>query len=151
MSGTRTPSFASLRPSGTLSHVMVGALLGGAIRAAADIACARAGIGTEWPTLAVNVAGCVVAAWAFRWIHAFDAQGQSLHAPSAARVRERAIVSGFCGALTTMSTVASMAAARSAGDAALFMALNAAACVASAAGGWWLATVMPRKSHGWRR
>jgi fluoride ion exporter CrcB/FEX len=151
MSDVRTPSIASLRPSGTFVHVIAGAALGGALRAAADFACMRASIGFEWPTLGVNIIGCAVAAGAFRWIHAFDSQGNALHAPKAARVRERAIIAGFCGALTTMSAVASMAAASTAGGAALFMALNAAAALASAGVGWWLATLLPRRSHGWRR
>jgi CrcB protein len=147
----RPPSMASLRPSGTFAHVIAGAALGGALRAAADLMCMRADVGFEWPTLGVNVIGCAVAAGAFRWIHAYDSQGHALHSPKAARVRERAIISGFCGALTTMSAVASMAAARTAGGAALLMALNAAAALASAGVGWWLATMLPRRSHGWRR
>lgn len=130
---------------------MAGAALGGALRAAADFACMHAGIGLEWPTLGVNMVGCALAAGAFRWIHAYDSQGNPLHAPTVARVRERAVISGFCGALTTMSAVASMAAARTAEGAALFMALNAAAALASAGIGWWLATVLTRRSRGWRR
>jgi fluoride ion exporter CrcB/FEX len=151
MSHSRVPSEGSIRPPGTFAHVVAGAALGGALRAAADIVCIRLGIPFEWPTLGVNIAGCAVAAWAFRWIHAYDSQGDPLHSPLSARVRERAIIGGFCGALTTMSAVASMAAARTAEGAALFMALNAAAALASAGIGWWVATLMPRRSHGWRR
>lgn len=141
----------AIRPPGTFAHVIAGAALGGALRAAADIACMRAGIPFEWPTLGVNIAGCMVAGWAFRWIHAYDSQGMPLRSPQAARVRERAIIGGFCGALTTMSAVASMAASRTAEAAAVLMALNAAAAIASAGFGWWLATLLPRRSHGWRR
>lgn len=151
MSRSRAPSLASLRPSGTFAHVMAGAALGGALRAAADFACMHAGIGLEWPTLGVNMVGCALAAGAFRWIHAYDSQGNPLHAPTVARVRERAVISGFCGALTTMSAVASMAAARTAEGAALLMGINAAAALASAGIGWWLATVLTRRSRGWRR
>ncbi len=151
MSSSRAPSLASIRPSGTFAHVMAGAALGGALRAAADFACMHVGIGLEWPTLGVNVIGSAMAAWAFRWIHAYDSQGNPLHAPAAARVRERAIISGFCGSLTTMSAVAAMAAAQTAEGAALFMALNGAAILASAGIGWWIAAAMTRSSHGWRR
>lgn len=151
MSDAHALSNRSIRPPGTLAHVIAGAALGGALRAAADIACIRLGLPFEWPTLGVNIVGCAVAAWAFRWIHAYDSQGDPLHSPRSARVRERAIISGFCGALTTMSAVASMAAARTAGAAALFMALNAAAALASAGLGWWVATLIPRRSHGWSR
>jgi len=151
MSDGRTPSIASLRPSGTFVHVIAGAALGGALRAAAEFACMRVGVGVEWPTLGVNIIGCAIAAGAFRWIHAYDSQGNALHVPKAARVRERAIIAGFCGALTTMSAVALMAASRTAGAAALFMALNAVAALASAGVGWWLATLLPLRSHGWRR
>lgn len=141
----------AIRPPGTFAHVIAGAALGGALRAAADIGCLRAGIPFEWPTLAVNVAGCALAGWAFRWIHAYDSQGMPLHVPQSARVRERAVIGGFCGALTTMSAVASMAAARPADQAVLLMALNSGAGIASAAFGWWVATLFPRRSHGWRR
>lgn len=151
MSDAGTPSARSIRPPGTFAHVIAGAAIGGGLRAAADIACMRAGLPFEWPTLGVNIVGCAVAGWAFRWIRAYDSQGDPLHKPVAARVRERAIIGGFCGALTTMSAVASMAAARTAGSAALFMALNAATALASAGLGWWAATLMPRASHGWRR
>ena len=151
MSEPRIPSIASLRPSGTFMYVIAGAAIGGALRAAADFACMRAGIGLEWPTLGVNVIGSAVAAWAFRWIHAYDSQGNALQSPKAARVRERAIIAGFCGALTTISAVASMAAAKTAEAAALFMALNAAAALASAGIGWWMAAALTRRSHGWRR
>jgi fluoride ion exporter CrcB/FEX len=151
MSGPRTPSVSALRPSGTFAYVIVGAVLGGALRAAADVVCMRAGMPLEWPTLGVNIAGCAVAGWAFRWIHAYDSQGNALHSPLEARVRERGIISGFCGALTTMSAVAAMAAARTPEGAAALMGLHAAAGVASAALGWWLASLMPRSSHSWRR
>lgn len=151
MSDAHAQGQRSIRPPGTFAHVMAGAALGGALRAAADIGCVHAGIPAEWPTLGVNIVGCAVAAWAFRWIHAYDSQGNPLHSPLSARVRERAIINGFCGALTTMSAVASMAAARTAEAAALFMALNAAAALASAGLGWWVASLGPRRSHGWRR
>jgi fluoride ion exporter CrcB/FEX len=151
VSSPHAPSLASLRPSGTFAHVLAGAAIGGALRATADLMCMHMGIGLEWPTLGVNVVGSAAAAWAFRWIHAYDSQGNPLHVASVARVRERAIISGFCGALTTMSAVASAAATRSAGGAALFMALNAAAALASAGVGWWIAAAMTRSSHGWRR
>lgn len=151
MSASPAASERSIRPPGTFAHVIAGAAIGGALRAAADIGCARAGIPFEWPTLGVNILGCAVAAWAFRYIHAYDSQGNALHAPRSARVRERALIAGFCGALTTMSAVASMTAARTAGDAAIFMALNAAAALVSAAVGWWVAGRLPRRSHGWRR
>lgn len=151
MSDGDVPSERDIRPPGTFVQVIAGAALGGALRAAADIACIRAGLPFEWPTLGVNIIGCAIAAWAFRWIHAYDSQGSPLHSPRVARVRERAIISGFCGALTTMSAVASMAAARSAEGAALFMALNAVAALASAGIGWWVAALMPGRSHGWRR
>lgn len=151
MIGSRAPSLASIRPSGTFAHVVAGAAFGGALRSAADFASMYVGIGLEWPTLGVNVIGSALGGWAFRWIHAYDSQGNPLHAPAAARVRERAIISGFCGSLTTMSAVAAMAAARTAEGAALFMALNAAAALASAGAGWWIAAAMTRGSHGWRR
>ena len=151
MSDERIPSERSIRPPGTFAHVIAGAVIGGGLRAAADIVCLRLSLPFEWPTLAVNIVGSVVAGWAFRWIHAYDSQGDPLHTPMVARVRERAVISGFCGALTTMSAVASMAASRTAEDAALFMALNAAAALASAGLGWWSATLMPQGSHGWSR
>ena len=151
MSDAHAPSAREIRPPGTFAHVIAGAVLGGALRAAADIACLRAGLSLEWPTLGVNIVGCAVAAWAFRWIHTYDSQGNPLHSTAAARVRERAIIAGFCGALTTMSAVASMAAARSAEGGALFMAINAAAAIGSAGIGWWVGTRVPRRSHGWRR
>lgn len=149
--GTRAPGLAAIRPSGTFAHILAGALAGGAVRAAADLACMRAGIAPAYPTLAVNALGCAVAGWAFRWIHAFDAQGTPVHSSLAARVRERAVIGGFCGSLTTMSAVATMAAAQAPLAAALAMAMHAGAGVASACVGWWVGARFPRRSPEWRR
>lgn len=151
MPAGRAPGLEAIRPPGTFGHILAGALMGGAIRAAVELASMRAGISAEWPTLVVNVLGCAVAGWAFRWIHAFDAQGTPLHSTLAARVRERAVIGGFCGALTTMSAVATVAASGAPAAAAGSMAAQASAAVAAACVGWWLGTWFPRRSPQWRR
>lgn len=147
----RAPDLRAIRPAGTLAHIVAAALVGGGIRAGADIGCMHLGIGAEWPTLGVNIAGSMVGGWAFRWIHAFDAEGAPLHSTAKARVRERAIIGGFCGSLTTMSAVATMAASRTPESAALAMALHVGAGIASAVVGWWVGTLFPRRSPHWRR
>lgn len=83
--------------AGVYLSVAVAAAAGGLLRHAVSVLWLSViGGGWPWPTLIVNVAGCALIAAYWR------AAGPGARRPATAQ-RRAAVMTGFCGGLTTMS------------------------------------------------
>lgn len=91
--------------SAGLLLIAIGGGIGTAIRIGTLLGCERLALGEWIATLSVNVIGAAIATFAFRSLMALDRDGTPIYGRPRRVSLERLIILGFCGGLTTMSTL----------------------------------------------